>query len=462
MKATFRKIRWMVVLLALAMGASAYLLLYNPLYRAFRQLSLDNFILSANAVSDGAERYLDRCREGAAAMSSRTMIKRAIVAYREGKSDFEELRSYSDGPYEDGAKVIENLVGAARCVNGRIAADYGTAPKLEPGTGEDPDTDTIKLHFDFVPGPDNLEKAAALIVTSPIREGTDILGYDVLQYELSPLQKTSETVPKPGIALTIVPDFTAEHLRAGTGEPYRSRSENLIHWDDTIALARKVPGSNAAILAHAPCMTIFERGESLSFNNLLRFSIIMIALLASTNLYIAVSLHRLLKGMELSRETYRTYASHDSLTGVYTRRFLELWTMKELPLVTEAYTVVMIDVDCFKEINDSLGHEAGDAALTQLGNSIGETIRGADLAVRMGGDEFLLWLRGADTDQARTIMQRLTERLSAVPLHGRTISISWGSSPSLPDGGNTAEGLTQAIHAADQRMYEMKRAKKGE
>lgn len=456
MKKTFNKIRLMIALLILTVGASAYLILYKPLYAEFRKLTLDNFMLAAGAITDGAEGCISRCEEGASALSSRTMIRKAILSYREGTIDFEQLRLVTSEPFRDGARVLDHLVGVARIVDGRLLVRSGVVFPIKPETTFG--IQKMELKFEFPDTPNRLERATGLTIVSPILEGTAILGYDVARFELQGLAR--QVVGDKGIELSIISGTVAASLREGTGEPYRSRAEELVHWDTRIGYSREIGETGAYTLAETSCDTLFSDGAAFAIINLSRFLTILLVLLGGSNLFIMVTLRRLLSGVERSRDAYREYATHDPLTGLLTRRFLELWSESELPSIREGYCIVMIDLDRFKEINDTLGHEAGDRALKHLASHLQAAIRSQDLAIRQGGDEFLLWLRGIGEGQARTVMERFEARLAEAPFEGTRLGVSWGLCEVSATENAGITTFARAVRRADERMYESKHGKK--
>jgi len=119
----------------------------------------------------------------------------------------------------------------------------------------------------------------------------------------------------------------------------------------------------------------------------------------------------------------------------------------------------MLDIDHFKHFNDTFGHQAGDALLRALGDSIGERTRGQDVACRFGGEEFSLILAGATRDAAYKRAELLQEEIKGLSvthagqLLGK-ISLSFGVA-AYPGDGRTAEEL---VRAADQALYRAKAA----
>ena len=138
-------------------------------------------------------------------------------------------------------------------------------------------------------------------------------------------------------------------------------------------------------------------------------------------------------------------ACFDALTGVLNRRSFQSDVTRELGRVARhggRFSVVMIDIDGLKAVNDTLGHNAGDARLQSLGTALRNSTRREDSAYRIGGDEFAVLLPGASPDQVSRVMARVAE--AALPT-----SFSWGTA-SCPSDGSTAEAV---VAAADARLY---------
>jgi diguanylate cyclase (GGDEF)-like protein len=135
----------------------------------------------------------------------------------------------------------------------------------------------------------------------------------------------------------------------------------------------------------------------------------------------------------------------DALTGVMNRRSFEVDVSRELGRVTRhggRFSLVMLDIDGLKAVNDTLGHNAGDARLQALGSALRTTTRREDTAYRLGGDEFAVLLPSASPDQARRVMARVGE--AAIPTR-----LTFGVA-ACPGDGTTIEAL---VGAADARLY---------
>jgi diguanylate cyclase (GGDEF)-like protein len=155
------------------------------------------------------------------------------------------------------------------------------------------------------------------------------------------------------------------------------------------------------------------------------------------------------------RETLRNQSIRDPLTGLFNRRYLEETLERELRRADRGQGrlgVVMIDLDRFKQFNDTHGHDAGDVLLRELGRILQSAIRGGDVACRYGGEEFVLILPGADLDITRHRAEQLRESVKQLFVTHRgqpvgSVTMSAGVA-SFPRHGTTAEVLLQAADAA--------------
>ena len=153
-----------------------------------------------------------------------------------------------------------------------------------------------------------------------------------------------------------------------------------------------------------------------------------------------------------SAERSRILSLTDPLTELPNRRAFE----ERLKLAFERgerFALLYVDLDGFKQINDRLGHAAGDEALRDVGVILRQAVRQADMAVRIGGDEFCLLLASADADSTRVVAERVLAGLRSLTLpKGATLSASFGIATNL-DGDTPAS----VLDAADQAMYRAKR-----
>jgi diguanylate cyclase (GGDEF)-like protein len=149
----------------------------------------------------------------------------------------------------------------------------------------------------------------------------------------------------------------------------------------------------------------------------------------------------------------------DSLTGLHNRRFFEEIIAHELNLHRRYGTplsLVFLDVDRFKSINDTLGHAAGDNTLREVASFLTRHVRNADYVFRWGGDEFLILLSCREEEARRKGWELQSEfsRSSTVAALPDGVGLSFGCA----EVSALAESATEALHVADERMYADKRA----
>jgi diguanylate cyclase (GGDEF)-like protein len=148
----------------------------------------------------------------------------------------------------------------------------------------------------------------------------------------------------------------------------------------------------------------------------------------------------------------------DSLTGCFNRRFFEIQLERDLHLATRMHqplSLIFLDVDNFKRVNDTHGHEAGDSALRILANTLREELRGVDSAARYGGEEFAVILPQAGPDGALVVAERLRSRIEKTEFPGvGCITASFGVA-TFPLHASSRDLL---MTTADRALYQAKRA----
>jgi two-component system, cell cycle response regulator len=162
-----------------------------------------------------------------------------------------------------------------------------------------------------------------------------------------------------------------------------------------------------------------------------------------------------------AREALREQAIRDPLTGLFNRRYLEEALARELRRAEHGnlpLSLLMMDLDHFKEFNDRHGHAAGDAVLKTLGMLLDQQTRREDVACRFGGEEFVLILPGASSEVAARRSEQIRQAIrharvesEGQRLESATVSVGIAC---FPEHGTMAEAL---LAAADQALYRAKR-----
>ncbi|WP_084214346.1 GGDEF domain-containing protein [Terriglobus sp. TAA 43] len=159
-------------------------------------------------------------------------------------------------------------------------------------------------------------------------------------------------------------------------------------------------------------------------------------------------------------------AMTDPLTGLFNRRALDVFAMRELERIRRRNlpcSALMMDVDSFKQINDGLGHAAGDASLCAVADTLQKTLRLTDIATRLGGDEFFVLLPDCSEAQATEVVMRLKSAIHGLRLKTMsevvfTISTSIGC---VTLSGQDAT-LEELLHGSDMMLYREKQALRAE
>jgi diguanylate cyclase (GGDEF)-like protein len=152
----------------------------------------------------------------------------------------------------------------------------------------------------------------------------------------------------------------------------------------------------------------------------------------------------------------------DNLTGLFNSRYLYEALVREYNRCERfnlKLSLIMLDVDYFKEINDTYGHQRGDTVLREIGRVLQSILRGYDFAVRYGGDEFMIVLSQNTVIGAHIVAERIRKVIEESPLlreisGDRRITVSVGVA-SYPD--DTVEGSEALISMADNALYKAKR-----
>jgi len=147
-------------------------------------------------------------------------------------------------------------------------------------------------------------------------------------------------------------------------------------------------------------------------------------------------------------------ASTDPLTGLANRRACDKIIPAEISRAErerKPLSCIMLDIDRFKQVNDTMGHQMGDQVLRELSTMLRQSVRAYDIVARWGGEEFLLVLPGADLEAARQLAERIRLGVQKLPIGAITISAGAAEFEADYD-------FEATLRTADRRMYEAKAA----
>jgi diguanylate cyclase (GGDEF)-like protein len=151
----------------------------------------------------------------------------------------------------------------------------------------------------------------------------------------------------------------------------------------------------------------------------------------------------------------RQLADLDSLTGLHNRRYFHETLAREVDRALRyqrRLSLVIVDVDGFKEINDRIGHLAGDAVLAEIADRIRQVVRSADIPCRVGGDEFAVIVPEVEVGQARQLVGRIQRAVSSQPIaRAGRVKVSAGVSDLQPN-----DSPTSLFERGDESLYAAK------
>ncbi len=156
----------------------------------------------------------------------------------------------------------------------------------------------------------------------------------------------------------------------------------------------------------------------------------------------------------LAEEKVRYQSFHDGLTGLYNRVFLEkemerMDTERQMPI-----GIIMTDLNGFKMVNDTFGHEVGDEVLKQTAEILKDSCRAEDIIARWGGDEFVIFMPQTTKEDAKAICQRIDEKCKETYVKDIPLSLAWGTAIK----NSTNKDLAEILKEAEGNMYKHKLA----
>ncbi len=174
----------------------------------------------------------------------------------------------------------------------------------------------------------------------------------------------------------------------------------------------------------------------------------------------SLMLGNLVKRLQTQKNEVEHIALHDALTSLPNRNYFSDKVNEQINYSrrkNKSFTLAVIDLNKFKQVNDELGHQFGDSILVEVAQRLSETIREYDVAARLGGDEFVLLLVDADCHSTFSLLERIHERL-VEPYHVKDRVLQIGASIGAADYPEHATSYEQLFQNADAAMYQAKSA----
>jgi diguanylate cyclase (GGDEF)-like protein len=275
------------------------------------------------------------------------------------------------------------------------------------------------------------------------------------------MTNTNETAPQPGLT---GPELPPEHIRRNLS--HLERRERWL-WSTTVAVILLLT-LGVASFAFPEMLSRDQSTYSFFLNQSVRalvglvllFSVYLVYqqnLISKLRSELTEQMNSLAKVESLASEVYKL-AALDQLTGIYNRRSGEQRLAQEISRAQRhgrPLTVLLMDIDGLKLVNDKYGHAAGDTALKGFADRLQRAIRGSDLAVRLGGDEFMALLPECRAEEVRHVLARIEGFEFDCNDEKIQLQFSRGWTDYKP-----GESPQEFLHRADLKLYADKRAGK--
>jgi diguanylate cyclase (GGDEF)-like protein len=264
------------------------------------------------------------------------------------------------------------------------------------------------------------------------------------------LNKNAESVERLILSSLFIKIFTEEDIKLLLAEV--QADTNTLGTKDNFCFAKFEHGQYQAGVVGVRLNEPFGKDDLVFFKTV------------SNQLFHIVRLMKVIEDLESAQLSIKFLSEYDPLTMLYNRRTFEWYVRDEIEKSSRTgsmFSIVLIDIDDFKLINDVYGHQTADMVLKELSERLKKSLGGMNIPARFGGDEFAVLLPDLSRDTARVVAKRLQDKLSSTPvkIEDKEISLSVSAVVlSYPEDGTSEEEL---ITYAEYLMREAKRKGRG-
>ncbi len=403
-----------------------------PLENELESALNENFqnLVSISEIS--FENKLSRYIEGASSLSSRTMIKNKLADYVMGEVSIEELKRYTQQKYADGAKTLEHAGSAYRISRDKIIAHWG-AENLE-----------LINRLNFAKNGNIDLKISSddkyVIIKSKILNSDEVeIGNDFVIFDM---QKVLNEISSGDIDYSI--------LRGNHSQLQRQIEDNKI------IEIRKLLNTDYWLRAEMSTELLYENIRSISVDIMFSVAVSIIIIGIIIIMSLKSTAENIIKNLENEVEKKTKLSETDTMLGIYNR-------MKLMDVLSEEIersnryknhlSLVVFDIDNFKEINDSFGHQIGDNVLKRVVSIVNNNIRKTDTLARYGGDEFIIVSPETSLEDVKKLANRIKNAVNNYESQqGIELSCSFG----IAQFKNKKENIDSFIKRADDALYRAK------
>lgn len=451
-------IKRVIIILTVLVAISSVVvsfLVYLPLKVELEKSLMENFNQLSFIRYNSLQTNMDRGLDGARSLSSRTMIRNAILEYKDGKIDMNELITYTQPKYKDGAMALEYLIKSERFVDDTIIAEYISADYKEHScTIADRLVKSNEISYTLCLSDDHVYFA----MLSPILSDAQVIGYDKLVFDLS---DQIHILCTDTIKSEIIYHDEFEKLSSSAAIVKNGSDSSLLYKEGFYYQVFNMQDDTHFILKQS-ASSLLDPVRRLSKQTLLVGIAVLLAFTTAIYFLVIRFAKRELVNLEDSRRLLKealTEANMDPLTKAGCRRFGEEF----LTAVFESFkkgepspAIILFDIDSLKQVNDMHGHSAGDLLIRSVVEAVQMRIRSRDILVRWGGDEFIGIFIGLTRENGMAFSQKLLNAVSDLIVETDAGTIR----PAISIGISyfNEEDLTfmDAVNRADRAMYQSK------
>lgn len=430
--------------------AAIFLLIYLPLNTELKKSLIGNFNQLSYIRYSSLQSIMDRSLEGARSLSSRTVIRDAILDYKDEKFDLEALKRFTQSKYEDGAGALEYLLKAERFVDEDLIARY---------TSEIYDEHCTVLDQLKVSGEESAlcltDNYEYFVVRSSILSQGRVIGYDLLFFNLS---GQIHSLCTETIKSELLYQDKFEDLISGANILQKNDISSLIYKDGIYYHEFYLQGGVHFIISQNE-VSLLEPVYRLSKQMLLAGIGVLLLFALGVYFFIVRHARNEMEDNCTSLSDAISEVNTDSLTKTGSRRFGEEFlsvSFERFKMGEQSPAILLFDIDSFKMINDLHGHSVGDLVIRSVAETVQKSIRAGDVLLRWGGDEFIGVFSGLNKEDAIAFAKKLLYAVSNLNIDTDTDiirpTISIGISYFLAED----HSFIDATNRADSAMYQSK------
>ena len=388
MRKVFSKMKYLIIATIIVLIVFFYFGVFAPLSTELEDSLNENFQNTVSILEINAENELKRYIEGAESLSSRTMIRNELSRYQGGEISFQELQDYTQDKYSDGAGVLENIVSAFRVTEDKVVASWGDEDisSYEEFMNFSIEDTEIKI----------LENNNLALVNTTIEQDNNILGNDIVIFNLESLMNEINTG-----------NINSEFV-------YDDEVSNKVEKENIIVEHRRLLNTNYWLKSEIFKGDLYESLNRLSFQIIGGFSLLLLIISFVFYITLTSTSREVINELENKVELITEISETDDMLDIYNRsKFIEVLKgeVYRCQRYNHSLSLIMLDLDCFKGINDKFGHQYADEVLIKVTDIIDNEIREIDLFARYGGDEFMILNPETKLEDAVKLARRLKDKV---------------------------------------------------